>query len=435
MKKRILIALLMTVAGSSLAAQTPITQITGTTSSVGALKDATNTRMSAAQANFSDLYTNKANASCFASESAFNACFALDWPAGDDLGTATAAAVSALFSGSGEYLRADGTKGTPVGGGASAINDLADVNTTGKAAGKILVFDASGNLVVGDDQIGASGTGDIEGVTAGTGLTGGGTTGTVTVSVDPTYAQRRVSSSCSAGTSIRVIAEDGTVTCETDDTGSGAVPNGTVNGQVLLWATDQWAASTPPWVTTASLGTGVATALSAAVDGTGGLASKASLDALPNIVFGTGLTLSEDTPSAGTDTVSITANIYQSYDADLTTAAGATGAGNSKYFGTNSGGTAGFYDLPTGGEGYTNLTAFVGQTAWRLFYSDGAGDVKELAIGASGTVLKSNGESAAPSFQTDSTGTGGGTGDDISVIDCGDSATTTSITIDGGDAS
>ena len=181
MKKRILIALLMTVAGSSLAAQTPITQITGTTSSVGALKDATNTRMSAAQANFSDLYTNKANASCFASESAFNACFALDWPAGDDLGTATAAAVSALFSGSGEYLRADGTKGTPAGGGASAINDLSDVNTTGKAAGKILVFDASGNLVVGDDQIGASGTGDITDVVAGAGLTGGATSGSATV--------------------------------------------------------------------------------------------------------------------------------------------------------------------------------------------------------------------------------------------------------------
>ena len=41
----------------------------------------------------------------------------------------------------------------------------------------------------------------------------------------------------------------------------------------------------------------------------------------------------------------------QDADADLTTAAGATGAGNSKYFGTNSSGTAGFYDLPTGGSG------------------------------------------------------------------------------------
>lgn len=37
---------------------------------------------------------------------------------------------------------------------------------------------------------------------------------------------------------------------------------------------------------------------------------------LPNLVFGTGLTLTEDTPSAGTDTVSVSANTYQAYDAD-----------------------------------------------------------------------------------------------------------------------
>lgn len=54
--------------------------------------------------------------------------------------------------------------------------------------------------------------------------------------------------------------------------------------------------------------------------------------------------------------------------------------------------------------GYTNLTSFEDQTAWRVFYSDGDGDVVELALGASGTVLKSNGASAAPSFQSDSTG-------------------------------
>jgi hypothetical protein len=35
---------------------------------------------------------------------------------------------------------------------------------------------------------------------------------------------------------------------------------------------------------------------------------------------------------------------------------------------------------------------------WKVFYSNGAGQVTELALGASGTVLKSNGPSAAPSF-------------------------------------
>ncbi len=35
--------------------------------------------------------------------------------------------------------------------------------------------------------------------------------------LDPTILQSRVSSSCAAGTSIRTIAQNGTVTCETDD--------------------------------------------------------------------------------------------------------------------------------------------------------------------------------------------------------------------------
>lgn len=120
---------------------------------------------------------------------------------------------------------------------------------------------------------------------------------------------------------------------------------------------------------TITTGTGVAAAMANALDGTGGLASKAALDALPSVVFGTGIAVAEDTPSAGTDTVSIDADTSptdgsakpitsnavfdalagkQNADADLTTASGATGAGNSKYFGTNSSGTAGFYDLPSG---------------------------------------------------------------------------------------
>jgi len=65
----------------------------------------------------------------------------------------------------------------------------------------------------------AGGTGDITGVTAGTGLTGGGASGAVTLNVDPTVVQSRVSATCAAGSSIRVIAQNGTVTCETDDTG------------------------------------------------------------------------------------------------------------------------------------------------------------------------------------------------------------------------
>lgn len=38
---------------------------------------------------------------------------------------------------------------------------------------------------------------------------------------------------------------------------------------------------------------------------------------------------------------------------------------------------------------------------WKVFYSNGSGNVVELALGSSGTVLKSNGASAAPSFEAD----------------------------------
>ena len=47
-----------------------------------------------------------------------------------------------------------------------------------------------------------------------------------------------------------------------------------------------------------------------------------------------------------------------------------------------------------------SLTQFVGNTAWRVFYSDASGDVTELALGADGTFLKSNGASSAPTFAT-----------------------------------
>ena len=45
-----------------------------------------------------------------------------------------------------------------------------------------------------------------------------------------------------------------------------------------------------------------------------------------------------------------------------------------------------------------SLTQFIGNTAWRVFYSDSAGDITELALGADGTFLKSNGASSAPTF-------------------------------------
>lgn len=50
----------------------------------------------------------------------------------------------------------------------------------------------------------------------------------------------------------------------------------------------------------------------------------------------------------------------------------------------------------------TNTLDTIGEltgTAWRVFYTNGSGVMVELALGASGTYLKSNGAAAAPTFE------------------------------------
>ena len=74
----------------------------------------------------------------------------------------------------------------------------------------------AGGWVCGAD---AAGTATVTSVTAGTGLTGGTITASGTVAVNTAAIQARVTGTCAAGSSIRTIAADGSVTCQADSSG------------------------------------------------------------------------------------------------------------------------------------------------------------------------------------------------------------------------
>jgi hypothetical protein len=70
---------------------------------------------------------------------------------------------------------------------------------------------------------GTSGADLIGDVTAGAGLGGGGTGGSISLFVDFTQTQQRVSGACPGGSSIRQIVQDGSVVCEDDTSNPGDV--------------------------------------------------------------------------------------------------------------------------------------------------------------------------------------------------------------------
>jgi hypothetical protein len=63
------------------------------------------------------------------------------------------------------------------------------------------------------DDVDNDSGGDVTGVAAGTGLAGGGTSGSVSLAIDPTATQARVTGACPAGQSMTGVNQDGTVAC------------------------------------------------------------------------------------------------------------------------------------------------------------------------------------------------------------------------------
>ena len=115
-----------------------------------------------------------------------------------------------------------------LGGGAGGDVSLS-VNTA-TTQSRVTGACAAGSAIASIAQNGAVtcetddvGTGDITDVTAGSGLSGGGAAGAVTLSVNTAVIQARVAGTCAAGSSIRAIDAGGSVTCETDDVGTGDI--------------------------------------------------------------------------------------------------------------------------------------------------------------------------------------------------------------------
>jgi len=109
------------------------------------------------------------------------------------------------------------------------------LNSLSCANGEVPKWNGSAWACSADDNSG----GDITGVTAGDGLTGGGISGDVVISADLNAVQKRVTGFCPAGQSIRVINANGSVSCEVDSNNTYVAGDGlSLSGPVFFVPND-----------------------------------------------------------------------------------------------------------------------------------------------------------------------------------------------------
>ena len=158
---------------------------------------------------------------------------------------------------------------------------------------------------------GATG-GTVTSIIAGSGLTGGTITTSGTIAADTSFLQRRLSSTCSAGSFITGVAADGTVSCGASAGSAGgtvtsvATSNGILGGPIT--ATGTLSADTSFLQRRVATGCAVGSFITAiAVDGTPtcGTPAGSAGGTVTNIATGSGLT---GGPITSTGTINLTAN-------------------------------------------------------------------------------------------------------------------------------